>query len=168
MKKTILIALILIGGISILAAQHAQHKGCMQHEGKNFEKAPKMMNQKREALHLMMMKEELNLTEKQISELETNRMEFEKEKIELEAEIKILQMEHQSAMKDHDYKTAQTKMEKISDLKKQIAQKRIKLQEKEWNMLSKEQQEKADKLREEHRKEKMMQFKERKQAPCNK
>jgi Spy/CpxP family protein refolding chaperone len=149
MKKTTLLTVLILGIFSFVFA-HGQdcemgEKACKK-EGMNHP----MMQQKNMANHFMMMRKELDLTDKQVKQMEQNRLDTEKEIALLEAQLKIAQMEHHATMKNHEYSKAKTHSDKMLETKKQIAAKRIDLKEKNWNQLTKEQQKKWDELKLEH------------------
>lgn len=95
--------------------------------------------------------EELELTDEQIEKMEALQISSKKDMINTGAELKILEINKRTAMKNKDFKQARAITKEIFKLKEQIAIKRIENQEKRWNILTPEQQEKADELKGEHR-----------------
>jgi Spy/CpxP family protein refolding chaperone len=149
MKKTLVLTVMLFGLFSLMFAQmHDCGQG--PKAGNREQGRPNMMPKMQMRDHFRMMAKELDLTEDQMKVMEKNKLDTEKEIATLEAQLKIAQMEHHAAMKDHDYKKAKTHAAKMADVKKDIASKRIDLKEKHWNLLTKEQQEKWEELRFEH------------------
>lgn len=159
MKRTLIVTMLLIGLFSLLNAfpcQHGQKEHCQ--EGHHFtnEKPhhPKMMQRHRKEMFFEIMKEELDLTKDQQAVMEESRLEFEKFLVQKHAEIRILQLEKEKANKEKDFNKIKRLTDNIFDLKKIIAEKRIKLREKHWNLLTTTQKEKFDELKlKRHRKQ---------------
>ena len=106
--------------------------------------------------------EELELTDKQIEQLEDLKISGKKDMIVASADLKLLEIDKKTAMKDKDFKQAKAVTEEIFKLKEQIAINKIDHQEKRWNILTPEQQEKADELRGERRPAKHKKMKRKK------
>lgn len=90
--------------------------------------------------------EELELTEKQIETMEEMRLDHQKEMIGMHAEIDIMKVDKHFAMKNHDFAKIKKITARMFDLKKSQAIKKIEHHETMWNLLTEEQQEKAEEL----------------------
>jgi ATP-dependent Clp protease ATP-binding subunit ClpA len=146
MKKTVVLFVLIFGLVSYGFAQMHDCGEGRKMDNPRGKKHP-MMQKRNMGAHFQMLKTELELTDEQVKMMEKTKLDTEKEIATLEAQLKIAQMEHQAAMKDHDYKKAKTHSAKMADVKKDIAAKRIELREKHWNMLNKEQQQKWEDLK---------------------
>ncbi|MCK4653649.1 MAG: Spy/CpxP family protein refolding chaperone [Candidatus Cloacimonetes bacterium] len=90
--------------------------------------------------------EELDLTEKQIEKMEEMRIVHQKEMIGMHAEIDIMRIDKRSAMKKHDFDKTKKITARIFEVKKSQVIKKIEHHETMWNLLTPEQQEKAEEL----------------------
>ena len=90
--------------------------------------------------------DELELTEKQIEKMEEMRLAHKKEMIGMQAEIDIMNVDKYSAIKNHDFDKIKKITAKIFEIKKSQAVKKIEHHEEMWNLLTPEQQEKAEEL----------------------
>jgi len=105
-----------------------------------------------------MMCEELDLTDEQKDQMEDLRIKNRKEMITERANLELLDIDKKSAMKDKNFKQAKSVTKEIFKMKQDIAISRIDQQEERWNILTPEQQDKAEELKGEHHspKHKMM------------
>jgi len=94
--------------------------------------------------------EELELTGKQIEQLEDLKINGKKDMIVASADLKLLEIDKKTAMKEKDFKQAKAVTEEIFKIKEQMAINKIEHQEKRWNILTSEQQEKAEELMKKH------------------
>ena len=69
-----------------------------------------------------------------------------KECIKLNSDMNILQVDKKDALKEFNFKEAKKNTGKIFEVKKNLAIKRIELQEQRWNILDAEQQAKVEEL----------------------
>jgi hypothetical protein len=106
--------------------------------------------------------EELELTDKQIEQLEDLKINGKKDMIVASADLKLLEIDKKTAMKEKDFKQAKAVTEEIFKIKEQMAINKIEHQEKKWNILTLEQQEKAEELRGERRPAKHKKMKRKK------
>ena len=90
--------------------------------------------------------EELELTDAQIETIEEMRLAHQKEMIGMHAEIDILRVDEHFAKKNHDFAKSKKITVKIFDLKKSQILKKIEHHEIMWDLLTPEQQEKAEEL----------------------
>jgi len=67
-----------------------------------------------------------------------------------ESDLKILEIDKRSALRDKNFKQSKKLTGDIFKIKQKMAENRIEQQEQRWNILTPEQQEKADELRKEH------------------
>ncbi|MDO9576953.1 MAG: Spy/CpxP family protein refolding chaperone [Candidatus Cloacimonadales bacterium] len=144
--KRIMVALLLVAGI---VAALSAFEGMKEHQGKDFEHGQGMMRENMENQPGMgdgfgMLPAELELTDAQKEQIENLQINHKKEMIQLKADIDILQVDKHKAMQDHDFKELKKLTGKIFDLKKSIAIKQVEHQEAIWNVLTPEQQAKAD------------------------
>lgn len=94
--------------------------------------------------------EELDLTDKQKEKLEDLKDSRKKFMIVSRSDIKLLEIDRRNAMKDKDFKSAKKLTQDIFKLKQEMAINKIEQDEKRWNVLTPEQQKKADELRKAH------------------
>ena len=155
MKKLVFVVIGVIAVIGLLTAfdgegrrfnegEHHPMRGRMFKDGGH----PRMMKGMHDGYQMMC--EELNLTDKQKEKMEDLRISNKKEIITERANLELLDIDKRSAMKDKNFKQAKSVSREISKLKEQIAIKRIEQQEQRWNILTPEQQEKAEELMGEH------------------
>ncbi len=149
MKKTMIIISMLVIVSSLLLAQNFERQGRMgQMEG-------------RQGHHEMMrgdclemrsdIFDELELTDKQQTNIDEIRTENRKQMIKLDSEIKILRIDKNEAMRNNDFAEAKKINEKISKLRLKKNNARVTEKEAIWNELTKEQQEKLQDSIKNHR-----------------
>ncbi len=149
MKKTMIIISMLVIVSSLLLAQNFERQGRMgQMEG-------------RQGHHEMMrgdclemrsdIFDELELTDKQQTNIDEIRTENRKQMIKLDSEIKILRIDKNEAMRNNDFAEAKKLNEKISKLRLKKNNARVTEKEAIWNELTKEQQEKLQDSIKNHR-----------------
>ena len=156
MKK---LAFVLIGVIAVIGLLTA-----FDGEGKRFNESehhpmrdrmfkdgghPGMMKGMHDGYQMMC--EELDLTDKQKEQMEDLRIKNKKEMITAKANLELLEIDKRSAMRNKDFKQAKAVTKEIFKMKQDIAISRIDQQEERWNILTPEQQEKAEELKGEHR-----------------
>jgi len=140
MKKLVFVVIGVIAVIGLLTAFDGDCK-----EGKNHHNKKQMMNEK-----ISDVCEELELTAAQKEQMEELRTNSKKEMISAESEIKLLEIDKKSALKDKNFKLAKKLTGDIFEIKQEMAEVRIEQQEQRWNILTPEQQAKAEEMREEH------------------
>ncbi len=149
MKKTMIIISMLVIVSSLLLAQNFERQGRMgQMEG-------------RQGHHEMMrgdclemrsdIFDELELTDKQQTNIDEIRTENRKQMIKFDSEIKILRIDKNEAMRNNDFAEAKKINEKISKLRLKKNNARVTEKEAIWNELTKEQQEKLQDSIKNHR-----------------
>lgn len=156
MKKLVFVVIGVIAVIGLLTAFDGDCRGIKDGEGhpmkgKMFKDGghPGMMKGMHDGYQMMC--EELDLTDKQKEQMEDLHIKNKKEMITAKANLELLDIDKRSAMKDKNFKQAKAVTKKIFKMKQDIAISRIDQQEERWNILTPEQQEKADEMRSEHR-----------------
>jgi hypothetical protein len=145
MKRVLLIALALLL-VGILAAQGMMNHGKLEnHEQRGFAGKERM---KREHQPNMMMRimQNLELSEKQMEELQSNRVAMQKKEIQVQADIQTLEIDARIAHLDMDFKQLKKISSSIFDLKKELKLEHIANMEKCWNVLTDEQKAEAQEL----------------------
>jgi Spy/CpxP family protein refolding chaperone len=143
--KKITITIVMVFALMAILTAFEKHHGEMENfEGKMHPGEEHMMREGFggfDRIH-----EELDLTDKQIETMEEMRLAHQKEMIGMHAEIEIMKVDKHFAMKNHDFAKNKKITAKMFDLKKSQAIKEIGHHETMWNLLTPEQQEKADEL----------------------
>jgi Spy/CpxP family protein refolding chaperone len=157
MKKIIVTLVLIVGILATLSA----YDGMRQQQGKDIDNCQKNMNKQHGKMQnnmskqhgiekgFYMLMEELELTENQEEQIEELKIAQKKSMIQLEAEIDLLKVDKHTAMKNHDFKELKKLTGKMFDLKKNIALKQVEFREAIWNVLTAEQQAKADEMKKE-------------------
>jgi len=153
MKKVLvlLVIIVLIVGISFAEEDNfgEHHRFCKEHEegfGRNFGMHQRgAMGNGGMPFHEKMM-DELDLTATQKDQIQEIMSDHHKFMIQKNSEIEILKIDIHKALRDHNFNEAKRITEKMSDLEKDIAVKRINMHEERWKMLTNEQKEKAEEL----------------------
>jgi len=140
MKKLVFVVIGVIAVIGLLTAFDGDCK-----EGKDHHNKKQMMQERK-----IEVCEELELTNAQKEQMEELRISSKKEMITAESEIKLLEIDKRSALKDKNFKLAKKLTGDIFEIKQEMAENRIEKQEQRWNLLTPEQQEKAEEMRKEH------------------
>jgi len=155
MKKLVFVVIGVIAVIGLLTAFAGDGRGfkdCDQHQMKGRMNKdgdhPKMMQGMHDGYQMMC--EELDLTDEQKEQMEDLHIRNRKEMITERANLELLDIDKRSAMKDKNFKQAKSVTKEIFKMKQDIAISRIDQQEERWNILTPEQQEKAEELRGEH------------------
>ena len=91
-------------------------------------------------------RDELDLTKEQIKQMDELRSSIKKESIKLNSDMNILQVDQKDALKEFNFKEAKKITGKIFEIKKNLAIKRIEMQEQRWNILDTEQQAKVEEM----------------------
>jgi Spy/CpxP family protein refolding chaperone len=166
MKRIVVTLVLVVGIVAVLSAWDGmrQNKGNQQHDCQGLMQEQCGMHQgMSHGMHQGMgegfgfMLGELELTDAQMEEIENLQMQHHKDMIQFKAEIDIMQVDKQAAMRDHDFGKVKKLTGKIFDLKKNQAVKQVEHQEAVWNVLTPEQQAKADQLKKDRPHFKMMQ-----------
>ncbi|MDP8201235.1 MAG: Spy/CpxP family protein refolding chaperone [Candidatus Tenebribacter burtonii] len=151
MKKLTFVVIGIIAVIGLLTAFDGDCRG--SNDGENHPMRDKM---EKDGGHrgmqygYQMMCEELELTDTQKDQMEELRISSKKEMIVTESDLKILEIDKRSALRDKNFKQSKKLTGDIFKIKQKMAENRIEQQEQRWNILTPEQQEKADELRKEH------------------
>jgi len=150
MKKLVFVVIAVVAVVGILTAFDGD--GC---KGGNHPRKDGMHQKhmgKMEAQHdrYEMICDELDLTDKQKEQLEDLRDSRQKFMIVQKSDIKLLEIDRRNAMKDKDFKLAKKLTQDIFKIKQEIAISKIEQDERRWNILTPEQQKKAEELRKEH------------------
>ena len=151
MKKLTFVVIGVIAVIGLLTAFDGDCRG--SNDGENHPMRDKM---NKDGGHrgmqdgYQMMCEELELTDAQKDQMEEFRISSKKEMIVAESDLKLLAIDKRIALRDKNFKQAKKLSGEISEIRQEIAEKRIEQQEQRWNILTPEQQKKADELRGEH------------------
>jgi len=151
MKKLTFVVIGVIAVIGLLTAFDGDCRG--SNDGERHSMRDKMEKDGgHRGMHdgYQMMCEELELTDTQKDQMEGLRISSKKEMIVAESDLKLLAIDKRSAMKDKNFKLAKKLSGDIFEIKQEMAENRIKQQEQRWNILTPEQQKKADELRSEH------------------
>lgn len=155
MKKLVFVVIGVIAVIGLLTAFDGDCRG--HNDGKNHPMKSKMFKDgghpgMMKEMHdgYQMMCEELDLTDKQKEQMEDLRIKNKKEMITAKANLELLEIDKRSAMKDKDFKVAKAITKEILKMKQDIAISRIEQHEERWNILTTEQQEKAEEMMGEH------------------
>ncbi len=152
MKRLVIIMVLIVGVMASMAAFERDcdgtERGRMQHDKqvKFYEKG--MM--KRDSDHFGMMLKELDLTDAQQDRISGLMSTHKKEMIQLKADIDTKLVDKRDAMKDHDFNKIKKITSQIFDLKESMELNKIENHEKIWNILTPQQQEKADEMHKEH------------------
>ena len=149
MKKIILV----IAGIVALSAMLMAFDGpgfdpCEKH-GRDFKHPgfrPEFESRNVEGSMFERIRDELELTKEQIKQMDELRSSIKKESIKLNSDMNILQVDKKDALKEFNFKEAKKITGKIFEIKKNLAIKRIEMQEQRWNILDSEQQAKVEEL----------------------
>jgi Spy/CpxP family protein refolding chaperone len=152
MKKILILLVIAVAAIGILNAEEdcRKYRGergegrGFEHRGERFDH-PMGKEHGGPMFHEKMV-EELDLTEKQQTEIRKFQTDNKKLMIQKQADIKILKIEIREALNEQNFGEAKRVTEKISDIEKELAVNKIEMHEKRWEMLTDEQKEKAKKL----------------------
>jgi len=151
MKKLTFVVIGVIAVIGLLTAFDGDCRG--SNDGENHPMRDKM---NKDGGHrgmqdgYQMMCEELELTDTQKDQMEELRISSKKKMIVTESDLKILEIDKRSALRDKNFKQSKKLTGDIFKIKQKMAENRIEQQEQRWNILTPEQQEKADELRKEH------------------
>ncbi len=162
MKRLVIVMVLIVGVIASMAAFErdcdGMEKGKMQHDKQIGCNDKKMKDKGGD--HFGMMLKELDLTEVQQEKIAGFMSAHKKEMIQLKADIDVKLVDKRTMMKDHDFAKIKKITSQIFDLKESIALKKIENHESIWNILTPEQQEKADEMKKEgHQKKQMMKHK---------
>lgn len=145
MKKISLILVIAFSMTAIFA--QGMRMGQRQNK-KGFRKQNCEQGYKRQMMGRDMMSQ-LDLTSAQQDNIEKIRDTHQKKLIDIRAKLEKLQIDKRNAMKDAKFDKAENITGKISDQRAIIAKDRIKLQKEMYNILTKDQQAKFEKMRKE-------------------
>ncbi len=155
MKKLVFVVIGVIAVIGLLTAFDGE--GRKFNEGEHHPMRDKMFKDgghpgMMKGMHdgYQMMCEELDLTDKQKEQMEDLHIKNRKKMITAKANLELLEIDKRSAMRNKDFKQAKAVTKEISKMKQNIAISRIDQQEERWNILTPEQQEKAEELKGEH------------------
>jgi len=151
MKKLVFVVIGVIAVIGLLTAFDGDCRG--SNDGEHHQMKDKMSkNGGHSGMQdgYQMMCEELELTDTQKEQMEALRINNKKEMIVAESEFKLLEIDKRSALRDKNFKQSKKLTGDIFKIKQEMAEKRIEQQEQRWNILTAEQQEKAEELRKEH------------------
>jgi len=140
MKKLVFVVIGVIAVIGLLTAFDGDCK-----EGKDHQNKKQMMQERKREVC-----EELELTDTQKEQMEELRISSKKEMIVAESDLKLLEIDKKSALKDKNFKQAKKIVGDIFEIKQEMAENRIEQHEQRWNILTPEQQEKAEELKKEH------------------
>lgn len=147
MKRIIVTLALVVGIVAGLAA----FDGWNEHKGRDFEHCQGMMEKNMNRQHDMggfgWMLESLELTDAQKKKIDELQLKHKKAMIQLDADIEILIVDKISTMQEHDFAKVKKITGSIFDLRKNVAVKQIEHLEAMWNVLTPEQQQKADELR---------------------
>ena len=150
---------LIVGVIASMAAFERDHdgkeQGRMQYDKQMKFHEKSMM--KNDGDHFGMMLKELDLTDTQAEKIAGFISAHKKEMIQLKADIDVKLVDKRTLMKEHDFAKIKKITSQIFDLKESMELKKIENNEKIWNILKPEQQEKADEMHNEH--PRMMQHK---------
>ncbi len=151
MKKLVFVVIGVIAVIGLLTAFDGDCRG--SNDGEHHQMKDKMnKNGGHSGMQdgYQMMCEELELTDTQKEQMEELRINSKKEMIVAESELKLLEIDKRSALKDKNFKLSKKLTGDIFEIKQEMAENRIEQQEQRWNILTSEQQEKAEEMRKEH------------------
>ena len=151
MKKLVFVVIGVIAVIGLLTAFDGNCRG--NNDGERHSMRDKMEKDGgHRGMHdgYQMMCEELELTDTQKDQMEELRISSKKKMIVTESDLKILEIDKRSALRDKNFKQSKKLTGDIFKIKQKMAENRIEQQEQRWNILTPEQQEKADELRKEH------------------
>jgi len=148
--KKIVVTLMLVMAITVMLnafdrdcdnTNHAEH-----FKAKEFNGQRERMLEK-EGFHFQFMLQELDLSDAQKEKIDGYISSHKKQMIELKADIDIKMVDKHDAAKDHDFSRMKKIVSEVMELKKDMALKQIDHHENIWNILTLEQQEKADEMK---------------------
>ena len=145
MKKIILVIAGIVALSTMLMAFDGPGFDSREKQGRDFEH-PKFESRNVEGSMFERIRDELDLTKEQIRQMDELRSSNKKECIKLKSDMNILQVDKKDALKEFNFKEAKKITGKIFEVKKNLAIKRIELQEQRWNILDAEQQAKVEEL----------------------
>ncbi len=145
MKKIILVIVGIVALATMLMAFDGPEFDPCEKHGRDFYR-PKYESRNVEGAMFERIRDELNLTKEQIKQMDELRSSNKKACIKLKSDMNILQVDKKDALKDFNFKEAKKITGKIFEIKKNLAIKRIEMQEGRWNILDAEQQAKVEEL----------------------
>ena len=159
MKRNVIALVLIVGVIASMAAFERDcdgtEQGKIQHDKQMKFHEKGMM--KKDGDHFAMMLKELDLTDAQQDRISGLMSAHKKEMIELKADIDIKLVDKHDAMKDHDFAKLKKITSSVFEVKETMATKKIENHESIWNILTSEQQDKAEEMKKEgHQKKKII------------
>ena len=159
MKRNVIALVLIVGVIASMAVFERDcdgtEQGKMQHDKQMKFHEKGMM--KKDGDHFGMMLKELDLTDAQQDKISGFMSAHKKEMIELKADIDIKLVDKHDAMKDHNFSKLKKITADVFEIKETMAIKKIEHHESIWNILTTEQQEKAEEMKKDgHHKKQMI------------
>jgi len=145
MKKIILVIAGIVAVTTMLMAFDGPGFDSREKQRRDFGH-PKFESRNVEGSMFERIRDELELTKEQIKQMDKLRSSNKKECIKLKSDMNILQVDKKDALKEFNFKEAKKNTGKIFEVKKNLAIKRIELQEQRWNILDAEQQAKIEEM----------------------
>ena len=149
MKKIILIIAGIIAISVMLMAFDGPGFDPEEKRGRDFEHPKferKFESRNDEGSMFERIRDELDLTKEQIEQMDDLSSSNKKECIKLKSDMDILHVDQKDALKEFNFKEAKKIINKIFEIKKNLAIKRIEMQEGRWNILDAEQQAKVEEM----------------------
>ncbi|NQV19081.1 MAG: hypothetical protein HQ534_11120 [Armatimonadetes bacterium] len=149
MKKIILIIAGIVALTTMLMAFDGPGFDSREKHGRDFEHpgfGPEFESRNVEGSMFERIRDELDITKEQIKQMDELRSSNKKECIKLKSDMDILQVDKKDALKEFNFKEAKKITGKIFEIKKNLAVKRIEMQEKRWNILDADQQAKVEEM----------------------
>jgi len=149
MKKIILVIAGIVALTTMLMAFDGPGFDPKEKHGRDFEYpkfGPKFESRNVEDSMFERIRDELDLTKKQIQQMDELRSSNKKETIRTKADIRILEIDKKDALKIKNFTKAKKIVSDIFKLKETLAIKKIEIQEERWNILNAEQQAKVEEL----------------------